>query len=206
MHSDDIDLQQLNQSASVKYKKLVYYDESGNIQQIVSNKINTSYNFIEVDTSEVIDILLGNKATANFLVQYDQTIQQHILSPKLNNNRILKTNLRFYEVLKKEITHQDLEELCIIRNNTNNTWNFELNNSAKTKVLERNDDLNTFLEFSITEKDDPNQLYRFLKIKLRDLVKTSMVTVDFQYQTEINNKEVSIYTSKYFDTYSFKVI
>ena len=206
MLNNEIDIQQSNKSATVKYKKIVYYDESGNIEQIVSNKISNNSDFIEVDTSEVIDVLLGIKSTTDFLVKYDQAIQKYILSPKTNNKSILKNNEYFYEISKKEIDYQDLEDLCVIQNNKNNTWIFKRAKNSKIELLKNNNNLNIFLDFSITAKEDPNRLYRFFKIKLRDLVEKTTVTFDFQYKTEFNNEEVSIYTSKYFNTYSFEVI
>ena len=64
---------------------------------------------------------------------------------------------------------------------------------------------NTSLSIFATELNDPNVLYRHFSIPVNDLF-NNKVTVPFKYNWESTDKQVSMYTNKFFDTYVYRVI
>ena len=59
---------------------------------------------------------------------------------------------------------------------------------------------------SITKKNDPNILIDIFKIELYDLLSNPEVDISEQINIPKNMDNVSIYTFKYFDTYSYEII
>ena len=66
-----------------------------------------------------------------------------------------------------------------------------------------NFDHDDVLYFSITAKHDPNILYRSLKVSMSELNKIHVIPFEFENE---KNKDVSLYTAKYFDSYAHEVI
>jgi hypothetical protein len=61
------------------------------------------------------------------------------------------------------------------------------------------------MNFSITDKNDPNVLHNTIKIGYQSLLYEERVNVTDQVDGNINPTDVSIYTAKYFDKYNFEV-
>lgn len=84
-------------------------------------------------------------------------------------------------------------------------WEFRLGKNTRKEML-NNYCLNDILYFSITAKHDPNIVYRFFKISLKDLIKENFISYPFEYNWELNKDEASVYTPKYFSSYLHEVI
>jgi len=65
--------------------------------------------------------------------------------------------------------------------------------------------LKTHLSFSVTEKNNPNVLYRTLSFPFSQLVNDFYVVKDFKNDYEFNGDPVSVYTIKRFDSYSYEI-
>lgn len=101
----------------------------------------------------------------------------------------------------------DLEDLTIEQNLNNNSWNFITSFELQENINFRNltNIKNTSLSIFATELNDPNVLYRHFSIPVNDLF-NNKVTVPFKYNWESTDKQVSMYTNKFFDTYVYRVI
>lgn len=101
----------------------------------------------------------------------------------------------------------DLEDLTIEQNLNNNSWNFITSFELQENINFRNltNIKNTSLSIFATELNDPNVLYRHFSIPVNDLF-NNKVTVPFKYDWESTDKQVSMYTNKFFDTYVYRVI
>jgi len=65
---------------------------------------------------------------------------------------------------------------------------------------------NDMLFFSITEKHDPNVLYRSLSFNIRELISNESIIHPFKYKWEFDKKDVSIYTPKFFQNYIHEIL
>lgn len=101
----------------------------------------------------------------------------------------------------------DLEDLTIEQNLISNSWNFTTSLELQENINFRNliNIKNTNLSIFATDKNDPNILYRHFSISVNDLFHNK-VTVPFKYNWESTDKQVSMYTNKFFDTYVYRVI
>jgi hypothetical protein len=78
-----------------------------------------------------------------------------------------------------------------------------LGEDLQTAVAEQNLEIDpTNQYYSITKKYDPNVLYRLLKFKKQN----NEYIVPFEYDFELDDLSLSIYTTQKFSTYAYEVI
>jgi hypothetical protein len=65
---------------------------------------------------------------------------------------------------------------------------------------------NETLYFSVTEKYNPNILYRSLEFNVGELLSESVSIIPFICDAEHDPNNVSIYTARYFDKYVHEII
>lgn len=121
----------------------------------------------------------------------------------------LKSLKRGQKILlgKKIVELSDIDnDIVVIENQIDNYWSIRLSNSMREFLQSSLYSKNDSLYFSITSKYDPNILYRTLNFSLNDLLNNNYKTYDFIYDHEFDNDEVSIYTTRFFDSYAHEVI
>ncbi len=102
----------------------------------------------------------------------------------------------------------DIEDLTIKRDLTTNCWSFITSLAVQDDISFRNLESikNTSLSIFVTALNDPNILYRHFLISVNDLLRDNSIHISFKYDWESTDKQVSIYTNKFFDTYVYRVI
>lgn len=113
--------------------------------------------------------------------------------------KFLKYN-RLYMITKVKEDY----DIKIVQDHNQKNWKIHLSPKTHKKLLE-NYIGNDALYLSITEKNDPNILYKMIIINLRELIENKLIEFPFENTWEIANKEVSIYTPKFFDSYIYEV-
>ena len=186
----------------------VYYDkETGKIHKISSRNVaEDGFEIFEIETLEVKPILTGERRTDEFIIMYDVSLKQIRLKEVAYDDSYNTAATMCYQlpVINCNIT---LDTDIVIQQDTkNNVWNLQIN--PHTKKFLRMSMYNTkeTICFSITSKYDPNILYRTLNFSLNDLLNNNYKTYDFIYDHEFDNDEVSIYTTRFFDSYAHEVI
>lgn len=155
--------------------------------------INSKFNF---ENTKVIleNVKLFNDD--NKSLNFDQNLQ--------NGDKLLNYN-KLYLYQKSKELNQDVDfDLMIRQDKLNNCWKIFLSDKTRTKLIESKYMLNSKIYFSITKKYNPNILYRFLEVNLKDLLYVKSVH-NFMYDWENEDKELSIYTPKLFDSYIYEV-
>ena len=93
-------------------------------------------------------------------------------------------------------------DIIVTQDRADKMWHINLNPSTLTYFSMTNHDQDDELYFSITSKHDPNILYRSLKIPISMLAEQLVMP----FESDSENKDVSIYTAKYFNSYAHEVI
>lgn len=187
-------------NASVTY--FYYHKDTGKIQKISPKKEETKYAILEVSTSEAKYFLSGEKKTSDYRIVFDVTSKKSILKNILDFKKDRYYSDTLYKIPCNEIVDADL---VIEQNTKTKKWLCSISTEISQHVTSGQLNLNEKILLSVTKKDDPNILYRSLYFDLSALLKNS-VEIPFKYHFESANLDVSIYTYKYFETYSHKVI
>ena len=148
--------------------------------------IHKNDTLLRFDTTDTKDY----SVTENTIEVVDQT--------KLKNGSTILLGKKLYKVqLDKEY------DIIITQDKPSELWTLALNPATLKFLQMTNYDHDDVLYFSITAKHDPNILYRALKVSMSELNKIHVIPFEFENE---KNKDVSLYTAKYFDSYAHEVI
>ena len=159
------------------------------------------------------EFLIYNSDGKNFLRV--STIEKNgILEFAYETTNIKATNLTPLSALKKGdkvllgkklVTISDFDaDIIVIQNKKTRQWSVRLSNSTRKFLQNSSYNAQDKMFFSITAKYDPNILYRNLEFTLSDILLKTRV-YDFEHDIE-DTDEVSVYTTKFFDTYTHEVL
>lgn len=194
--------EKLKVEIGVETSKYVYFSpSSGTIEKITNKQIELpGYEHLLVDSERVSDILSGKKRIIDFVVDFNLNTKQLELKEigKLKPVSIID---KLYKI-PKGIADPDLYITCY-----NDKWTIALNpkfrEQYKTMVNVIN---NLTFNFSITDNNDPNVLHSSFVVQLYDLIHAIEIDITDQIKIPAQLENVSIYTFKYFDTYSCEII
>lgn len=147
----------------------------------IDNKTSTR---IEVSHDTAMKFNSGEKHLYQYFVNVDSNaveIKQQFLKPKTTN---------FFEVIQQT----DICDIIIQKDYKNNKWKFSCNNV--------DNNIDGSLHFSITQKDNPNLLYRSITISVNEITDNT-VEVDFT-EHDKNTKDYSVFTVKKFQSYTLE--
>ena len=96
-------------------------------------------------------------------------------------------------------------DLIIRKNNVERKWEVHLNPHTKKFLTTAGFTSEDTIFVSVTEKYDPNILYKTINIPVESLVQKGSLYIDFEDTSE-RNLDCSIYTTKYFENYGYEEI
>lgn len=186
-------LSQLTQEVSQEEKHYVYYDKDTNkIEKITPVRDTSSINeFFEINSEFVRPILLGTKKIDDYVVYYD-------FSLKSRQIKLLKTYINNIQTLIEvfdEVKFADLE-ILVSRENIK----FSLTRDLHGHIISDY----TSIIIAVTEKNNPYKLHNSAMFTANKLADPNFC-IDYQFDKDLLEDGVSIYTNKIFDTYSLKV-
>lgn len=192
-----------NNDIAITQNKFIYYEpDTGNIIKISNKLEDTTHSVLEIDASLVLDIFTGDKQISQFRVKYDLTLKCKSLVEISDSTVISSLTDRFFKIPKNIESNPDL---IIIQNFKNKEWEMRIDDSLLSMSYTEAHNYKKVL-FSITSENDPNIVYRTLNVDLNELLTAQSLSYPFQYESEKHYNNVSIYTPKYFNTYSHEVI
>lgn len=192
----------MNDSIVIPTDRFVYFDEEGEITAI-SNTKDIEGNFITVHLDEVMNFLTGKERVDSYLVVYDTVLKKHILKLKYYaDDSVYKVDEDIFKV-KKEVDKKP--DLIITQDVKKKCWKFTVDEGLRDYLTSQTSLYSKNLQFSVTRKNDPHELYQLIIVNLDDLVKQGFLTIPFASQYEENNNDVSVYTTKRFETYLYEV-
>lgn len=187
------------QNADISY---VYYDkETGDIHKISPKKEDSNFEIIEMSLNKVKRLLTGEKKTSDYKVSYDIITKSVILKNIHESNRVFSFDKVLYKIPKEDL---EICDLVVDQDFLTNTWKISISDKTTEFIKSHNLSLHDKILLSVTKKDDPNILYRTLYIEIGNALENS-IKIPFEFNFEFERREVSIYTSKYFESYGYKV-
>jgi len=185
-------------------KMYVCFDyNTGEITRI-TNKVEQNENYVEVDSEDVRPLQTGEELTSSYIVKYN--LKDNIYEFKAKDNfevDSLDINDIIYKIPEDTVPDADL---TIIQDFENTCWKFYIGKNFKKNITNQVVNLNRKLHFSITAKDDPNVLYKTFILDFAETVRQHYAVLPFTELFEYEPVDISIYTTKKFNTYQFKRI
>jgi hypothetical protein len=183
------------------YSFLYFDKQTGKIEKITNKQSNDQkYECLKVKLSLVEDLINGKQRIEDYRVVYNSKIKDfEIIKIEENfcardiNNILLKIN-------KTVKFDADSYDVVIQQNNKTKSWNIDVNSNINFIK-----NVNNILFFSVTEKNDPNILYRTIMFDALKLVDNS-IQIPYIYENESDLNNISVYTNKVLDSYIHKAI
>jgi hypothetical protein len=183
------------------YSFLYFDKQTGKIEKITNKQSNDQkYESLKVKLSLVEDLINGKQRIEDYRVVYNSKIKDfEIIKIEENfcardiNNILLKIN-------KTVKFDADSYDVVIQQNNKTKSWNIDVNSNINFIK-----NVNNILFFSVTEKNDPNILYRTIMFDALKLVDNS-IQIPYIYENESDLNNISVYTNKVLDSYIHKAI
>lgn len=183
--------------------RYVYYGENGDITAI-SNSNDLDGNYITMPLEKVINFLTGKEITNSYIVIYDTLLKHHILKLKYHAD---ETAFRVKDdIFRVEHTTDQKPDLTILQDIKNKKWIFSVDEGLRTYLLSQAVSYNRKIQFSITRKNDPHDLYHLIVLDFNSLIDKGELEVPFKYQSEESSDNLSVYTTKRFETYVYEVL
>lgn len=197
-------IREINHQISTVSESFVYYDKETSKIQKISNKQEEYKDFecFKIETEAVKDIILGKKKSDNFIVTYDLSEKRLTVKEKTYESDLNSIRYKLYEVPSAKDLNYDVK---IIQDFKKKCWRIKLGKETTKELKNSRYNSNDLIYFSITQKHNPNILYKALEIKLKELLNDEIV-YEFNYDWEFNKSDISIYTPKFFKSYIYEVI
>lgn len=151
----------------------------------------TKFSFIEKE----------NKVKAEYSKLYDKVVVNNV--DHLSNGRKVLIGKRLY--LTNRLNERDYD-VNVVQNNLIGCWEIYLGRKTKKSLETVSYIGQDILYFSVTAKHDPNVVYRTMEFSLSNLLKNKSEKYPYQHEWELNREDVSVYTSKFFETYSHEIL
>ena len=122
---------------------------------------------------------------------------------------ILRPLVRYptkYKRINSERPINTEADITIIQDIPNTCWKFLISEELEVELRSKFINLKSILHFSITEQNNPNILYKTILVDLEQLVKNHYQVFDFTAEFEKENIPLSVFTTKRFNSYSYKRI
>ena len=177
----------------------VYYTaDTGKIHKVSPRLQNSEYEILEVTEEDAKPILNGDKKSSDFRVVYDFAAKKI----KLIENKE-KNILGNYENILYKIPEISVDsDFTIIKSSQSASWIISISEETRSFINQKSLTILDTVLLHITKKDDPNILYRNIYVKLAKLAEQD-IYIPFESEYGSNCKDLSIYTNKYFNTYSY---
>ncbi len=193
----------LKQEEQTENRYAVFNSDTGELLSVLNYKPENC-SFIEVDPLEVTGLLSGEDQMSYYYVHYSKITKKYELRLRINNNiDSYSVNDLIYEIPKDTIDNADLS---ITQNIKDTCWKIQIGGDLKANILAQHISLHNKVSLSVTRKNDPNILYKTLHVDFSSLENNKYIILPFTDKFEFEGEEVSIYTMKKFDQYSYVVI
>lgn len=182
----------------IKYK--VYFDkDTGNILAVAN--IEMPYETVfEVDYEDIVKFVDGYESISTHQVVYNINTSSYVITPKDTTIETLVDDLIY------KITPRNIYQIAVWQDNIKQCWSIRVSAELQQQLTQVISRQNERLTFSITQKNNPNILYRHLTCYLNDILDQGSVDFQFDSQDEENLKTYSVYTNRKFEKYTCGVI
>jgi len=179
-------------NVSANEKSILFYTSKYNGLHVdeVTNKI-TSFSFIEKNS----------KLRAESVILTDEI--EITPSSHISNGQKILIGKSLYQANMLDERDSDIN---VVQNNLLGCWEIYLGRKTKKSLELINYIGNDTLYFSVTARHDPNILYRTMEFSLTKLMNNKVQKYPYQYDWEFNREDVSVYTSKFFETYTHEIL
>lgn len=184
---------------SEKIAYIVFNKDTGEITGI-RNNVTDQDTYIQVPLKDVLSLKKGKESKKNYIVQYNPKTKNLELQSKFDQSfDAASVDDIIYEIPENSTEDADIQ---IVQDIPNTCWKIKVGNTLKKNIKSKGINLNATMMFSITEKGDPNILYKTLSAHVGQTLDDNYYIIPFSMPFEETLTSLSIYTVRRFDSYN----
>tara|TARA_R110000772_G_scaffold87581_1_gene182535 strand:+ start:154 stop:735 length:582 start_codon:yes stop_codon:yes gene_type:complete len=190
-----------NEIIYVPTSRYVYFDNAGEITS-VSNRNDLEGTYVTVELNEVLNLITGKEVISNYVVLYDTVTKQHVV-----RSRYVEEEIQFNinnQIYKLPTVRPERPDFTLQQDIKNKRWNLILDKSLADNLKAQTVKFTSALNFSITSKNDPHNLYQYFVVDLNNI--TENYSIPFVSGLELDEHQISVYTTKRLETYYHEVL
>jgi len=187
----------------------IYYDpDNGNLKGISnqSNELNLPY--ITLNLEEINSIITGTKPIHEYKVVFSPDAKEFVLIHVEEEEDTLESiNDIIYQYPFKIDTSIPLEfdinnDITIVQDYTDTCWKFYMHGDLARSLQKKKLYFDNVHELYVTALNDPNILYKTMRVPLKELVTNYFYILPFD-DIDYNETKISIYSRKLFSRYQY---
>jgi len=167
---------------------------------------NSLYMFVEKDSTTEFENYSTDRITQFYYTSNNNIVHGENLKDNVKFTNIEELKNGSLVLLERQLYRIQSAidvDIVLTQNKINKKWNIALHPLTKKFLKTSFANSNSMLYFSVTSPSNPNVLYRSLSFKLKEILES---TVSFDFESDYETDEVSVYTSKYFNHYTHEVL
>jgi hypothetical protein len=190
-----------NEIIYVPTSRYVYFDNAGEITS-VSNRNDLEGTYVTVELNEVLNLITGKEVISNYVVLYDTVTKQHVV-----RSRYVEEEIQFNinnQIYKLPTVRPERPDFTLQQDIKNKRWNLILDKSLADNLKAQTVKFTCYLIFIIKIKHDPHNLYQYFVVDLNNI--TENYSIPFVSGLELDEHQISVYTTKRLETYYHEVL
>jgi hypothetical protein len=184
----------------VTYYKVYFDKKTGQIQSITTDEKPHLDTYFSTTFNEVEKFIEGTKNLIDHKVVYDLKKSNYLIVHK-NDKIVLDVSNLIHQ-----IQDGNNAQLLVTKNNKEKCWQLSIDSNLTRQNNIHATILDETLWFSVTQKNNPNVLYRHFVIGLKDLTDKETIDIDFDSQEELDLEKYSVYTNRRLVSYAKREI
>lgn len=187
----------------------VFYDsESGDLKGISNQSNELSFPYISLNVDEINSIIDGTRPIYEYKVVFSPDDKDFILIHFNDEEEVLHSiNDIIYQYPFKIDTSKPLEldptvDITVIQDYEDTCWKFYINSNLANSLAKKKLYFDNVHELYITALNDPNILYKTMRLPLKDLITNFHYILPFD-DIDYNELNISIYSRKLFSKYQY---
>jgi hypothetical protein len=189
--------------------RYVFYEpDTGAIKGVSNSANDQSLPFVSVTFEQVKKLLEGNDVVHNYKVVFSPDAKDYVFIRLDEQGEILESihdvifQFSFVVDSSNPLIYDASNDITVIQDYANTCWRIYINGTLARSLRERKLYFDQVYEFYVTDFNDPNVLYKTLKVPMSELINNYFCILPFD---KIDNDEVkiSVYARKIFEKYQY---
>ena len=207
----DIDEETLKQQEQkdVNNDQYIFYDpNTGDLKGISNSSSELNLPYIVLNTEELNKVINGTRPLHEYKVVFSPNEKEFVLILMDDEEEVLQSiSDIIYQYPFRVDTSIPLEfdktvDITVVQDYTDTCWKFYINSELASSLSKRKLYFDNTHELYITALNDPNILYKTLRIPLKELITNYHYIIPFD-DLDYNETKISIYSRKLFNKYQY---
>jgi hypothetical protein len=198
-----------NQTKQIDELRYVFYDpDTGAIKGISNSASEQSLPSVTVMFDQVRGLLDGHDAVYNYKVVFSPDAKDYVFIRLDEHEEVLESihdvifQFPFAVDTSNPLIYDISNDITVIQDYADTCWKIYINGTLARSLRDRKLYFDQVYEFYITDFNDPNILYKTLRVPMTELINNYYCILPFDH-VDVGEVKISVYARKIFEKYQY---